>query len=182
MGYRVIPNSKKKEEDVMNTLLKSRDYMFEPFRQQFDKLFDQIVGSDSLSTVKSLTRSGYPKMDIYYTKDEFIIEASVPGLKTENIKVEIIPCRDDNFCIQNGNILKISGEMDYSYQHEKNTTYAVKELRRSHFERSILLPEGIIDEPVATLSDGILKLVWKYPNITPTEARIIPIRQLESKI
>lgn len=160
-------------------LLRDRDFFFEPIKQRFDKVFDDFFSSNGLSTVKNLGQASYPKMDIFYDKNEFIIEACVPGLKTENLKVEVIPRRDGNSTI---NILKISGQMDYTYQRPNGTAYAIRELKRSQFERSIQLPEGIIDEPVATLSDGILKLVWNtLPEVETNEARIIPIRQLEDK-
>lgn len=156
-----------------------------PFQQRFDKLFDQFFGPEGLHSVRSMSRTGYPKLDAYVADGEFRIEASVPGVKHEDLKVEIIPCKEEDYPLQanvaSRKLLKITGQMDYCYQCSPEAVFQLKELRRSHFERQLLLPETIEGDPEAVLDNGILRLVWKLPQEKKQEAKLIPVLKVDAQ-
>lgn len=166
----------------MNTLLNREEAMW-PFRQRFDKLFDQFFGPDGLHSVRSMSRTGYPKLDAYVANGEFRIEASVPGVKHEDLKVEIVPQKEtyNGIDVVGGKVLKITGQMDYCYQNSPDTVFQIKELRRSHFERQVLLPDTIEGDPEAVLDNGILRLVWKLPEEKKEEVKLIPVLKVDAQ-
>jgi HSP20 family molecular chaperone IbpA len=141
----------------MSTLLTTREELFWPFRQQFDKLFDRFFESDSLNAVKGLSKSGYPKLDAFLEGNQYRIQASVPGVKLSDLKVEIVPLKVDG---ADRKVLKVSGKMEDKFQSPQEAVYHVRELRRSYFERALLLPDILIGDPDAELKDGLFTLSW----------------------
>ena len=143
--------------------------MFRPFegRQAFDEFFDQALSSIFGMGVPALKdkikqKSLYPKVDTYCKDDNFIVEAAIPGLTEEHVKVEV----DD------AGILTISGEAQ-----EKREEEGLRELRRSAFSRSWQLPKNVKKETVkATLKSGVLKVVMevekKEKEETPTKKSV----------
>ena len=160
----------------MTSLPMFRDAFFVPVQDEFNRLFDQFFGPDSLHSVRSRGRSGYPKLDVIETMDEYVVEVEVPGVDPDQLQVEIVPWEG---AVGDGRkVLKLSGKKDYDYQYPEGTTWHVKEMRRSQFTRELLLPEYVESDegPDATYEKGVLKLVFKKPEepVTPP-ARAIPI-------
>jgi HSP20 family protein len=89
-----------------------------------------------------------PRVDVHETDNEIIIiDAELPGIRKEDIKVEI-----------KDNVLTISGERKQEKKSETETTKTV-ECRYGKFERSFGLPETVTTENVnAKFKDGILTL------------------------
>lgn len=86
-----------------------------------------------------------PAVDIVDDQNEFKIEAEMPGMGEENIKVSI-----------NNGILTIKGEKSTSKQ-DKDKNYMIREIRYGTSERNIPLPEGIdIDKAKASFKKGML--------------------------
>lgn len=142
--------------------LPSRDDFFYPFEQHFNKIFDEFFNDFGILRSKT----GFPKLDVIQKADEWIVEVAVPGLSSDDVKVDIIPEK-------NKHILKISGKME---KHEEDAEFHVKELRRSAFERSICLPEYVEGDPKATLKNGLLRLVWKVNSpVKEMKIKSIPI-------
>jgi HSP20 family molecular chaperone IbpA len=57
--------------------------------------------------------------------------------------------------------------------------YAIRELKKSSFSRTISLPSWVQDDPDASMKDGILTLKWPLPKSEEPEkpvARKIAIR------
>lgn len=148
----------------MNNLIPKRSDLFFPMEDYFNSIFDNFFNDDSFNSMKS--RSNYPKMDIY-TDDKWNVEVSIPGVKTEDINVEVIPGRIK--------MLKVSGKMG---EEKKSVDYKIKELRRSSFERIVSLPDNVEGEPEATLKDGILKLSWEITKTKEPETKKISIKNL----
>jgi len=160
----------------MRSLPTFRDAFLAPVTEEFDRLFDQFFGPDSLHSVRSRGRSGYPKLDVIETDKEYVVEVEVPGVDPDQLSVEIVPW--DGAAGQDRKVLKLRGKKDYDFQYPEGTTWHMKEMRRSHFTRELLLPEYVESEegPDATYEKGILKLVFKKPEEpTKPEARVIPI-------
>ena len=151
------------------SLLPTRDDLFYPFQQAFDKIFEEF-SSEGLNAAKS--KAGYPRMDVYQTKDAFVIQASLPGCKPEDVKVEILP---DVRQLEDRLTLKLSGQMNEGHQVD-DAKYLVRQLRRSYFEQTMILPEIVSGDPVAHMEDGILTLTWKVKPEVVQQPKLIPIK------
>jgi len=170
----------------MTSLPGFRDAFFAPVHDEFNRLFDQFFGPDSLHAVRSKGRSGYPKLDVIETDREYVVEVEVPGVDPDQLAVEIVPFEDDQeFVTTSGHkmtlsgrkVLRLSGKKDYNYQYPEGTTWHMKEMRRSKFTREVVLPEYLSDaEPDATYEKGVLKLVFEKPvSLKKPEPKTIPI-------
>jgi HSP20 family molecular chaperone IbpA len=156
---------------VNGSLVPRRDDFFGPFESYFNDIFDEMFGG--FSGLKSNARKGFPVLDVVVDDGKWIIEASVPGVKSEDLTVDIEPAKDGL------RLLRISGRMDEAHHYSDKAQYYKKELRRSSFERSLYLPDYINGEPEATLKNGMLKLVWEVPELKIPEKKNIPIKCLE---
>ena len=86
-------------------------------------------------------------LDMYETDDAFVVKAAVPGIKPEDIEIDI-----------SNNVLSIRGE---SREEEKveGARYHRLERRYGRFERTVVLPTRTdIANVDAVLKDGILTL------------------------
>jgi HSP20 family protein len=109
------------------------------------KEFDRNINSEKTSAREFKVS---PRIDIIDREDHYIIYAELPGIKKEDVKIEI----------NEENILTITGEKKDSYDEEKD------KLQRSErffgkFKRSFQLPDDILSDSVkAKFIDGILEL------------------------
>lgn len=93
-----------------------------------------------------LGKNEEPALNIKENNDEFQIELSAPGYSKKDFDVNI-----DNGC------LNISAKRTDTKE-EKDDTYYRKEFSYDSFERSLQLPENVIDEKIkAKYENGILK-------------------------
>lgn len=86
------------------------------------------------------------KLDIRETEQEFIVDAELPGMKKENIKVDV----EDNQLV-------ISASIEENSDQEKEN-YIHRERRYSSISRMVYLPNIDQDAIKAKYSDGILSL------------------------
>jgi len=144
----------------MMTLI-PRDHLMAPIVEEFNKFYDQLFNPNSLQSIRSRARSGYPKLDVFETDEELRIEVAVPGVNPDDLKVELIPLEDKGNLGRR--VLRLSGKMDYQFQTPEGAQFHYKELKRSHFTREQLLPEWASDDPEAVHEHGILTLRWSKP-------------------
>ena len=88
-----------------------------------------------------------PKVDIFEEGDNFVVKAEIPGLKKEEIEVNLT-----------GDMITISGEKKKEEKVEKKDYYR---LERSYgsFTRSFRLPKEVqTDKAKATFKDGVLEV------------------------
>jgi HSP20 family protein len=86
-------------------------------------------------------------MDIYETPDAYEIEASMPGIKPEDVDLSL-----------NNNVLTIRGETK-AEENKEGRNYHLRERRSGSFIRSITLPSSINEDAIeAHYDNGILKL------------------------
>lgn len=157
-----------------NGLVPRRDDLFYPFESFFNQIFDEMW--DDFSGLKSQGKKGFPVLDVLIDDDKWIIEASVPGVKAEDLKVEIDP-PSKNTEKHSARMVTISGHMET--QNSEKAEYHRKELRRSSFERTIQLPDYVAGEPEATLKNGILRLIWNVPGLKMPKKQTIAIKSLD---
>jgi len=93
-----------------------------------------------------------PKVDIYDTKDAFMINAELPGVDKNDIKVDV-----------NGRLLTLRGERKTETE-ENETSYYRREMYCGTFERTFTLPEPVDPALIkAEYKDGVLHLVVPKP-------------------
>ncbi len=93
-----------------------------------------------------------PAVDIQESNGNLVVTAELPGLKKEEVKVELT---DDALIIQ--------GERKCEHKEEREGFYK-SERSYGHFYRSIALPEGAkTDQAKAELNEGVLKVSVPVP-------------------
>lgn len=88
-----------------------------------------------------------PACDIVEAGDSFVVSFDIPGIKKEDLNIEV-----------SGNRLLISGERKFESEENSGSTHRM-ERRYGKFQRAFELPEGIAAESIeANYQDGVLKL------------------------
>jgi HSP20 family protein len=105
-----------------------------------------------------------PALDMYETDDEVVVEAAVPGVKPEEIDVQVT-----------GNVLTIKGERKEEKKEEK-ASYISQERRFGSFSRSVTLPADVdMDEAEAEFEHGVLTLTLpKLESVKPKTIKSRP--------
>ncbi len=115
-----------------------------PFLEMAKRFFDDDF--DYYPPVFETRRNG-GLSNVSENEKEYTIEISAPGLKKEDIKIDL----DDN-------VLRISSEIE-DKKEEKSEGYYRREFCKSSFQRSFTLPRLVDKENIsASMSDGILNL------------------------
>ncbi|MGM0601807.1 MAG: Hsp20/alpha crystallin family protein [Bacillota bacterium] len=123
--------------------------------------FNRFV-SDFFGDVMDFADRGF-RADIKEKDDEFLIEAEMPGMKKENINLEI-----------NEDYLTITAKNEESRE-EKGDNYIRRERRKGTYSRSFYLDNVNEDEIKAEYDDGILKVHLPKKEKTPVKSRTIDI-------
>lgn len=144
-----------KEKDMPNELEPWRPAReMVSLRDAMDRLFE-----DSFITPRG---SVVPRIDIKDKKDFLVVKAELPGLKEEDVDVEV-----------SDGVLTISGETK-DEKEEKEEGYYHKESFSGAFSRSISLPSDVIaDKGDAEMKNGILMIA--FPKAAPKLAKKIQI-------
>ena len=117
-------------------------------REQMDRLWEDAFGS--AWGRRPVTWDGvaaeFP-LDVYQTDKEYIVKASLPGVKPEEVDVNIV-----------GETLSIKAETNEE-KDLKEEGWLLKERRFNSFARSITLPTEVqADKVEATMEHGVLTL------------------------
>jgi HSP20 family protein len=105
-----------------------------------------------------------PAVDIYEEDDSIVAKVELPGMKKEDISVEL-----------NNGILKISGEKKREEKVEKKNYHRIERSSGS-FERRISLPvETQADKAKASFKDGVLQIKIPKSDEAKKKERIIII-------
>jgi len=140
----------------------NREEFLTPFSSLFDDFFNQSFPS---LDVGFLGKTAYPKVDIIDEPDQVVINAEIPGLKKEQVTVEL----------EKG-ILRIRGEKKEEIENKKRN-YVHKELKHSSFCRSFTVGENVNTESVnAKYEDGILEVILKKVQSVPEKDEIKKIK------
>lgn len=141
---------------------------WEPFRdlmslrQAMDRLFEESFVRPS--PAMALSGDGvHAPIDLYQTPSEVVVKASLPGVKPEDIEINIT---DDT--------LTIRGETKGTDE-LKREDYLYREHHHGSFVRSITLPHALqTDKAEATSEDGILTLT--IPKSEDAKPRTIEVK------
>ncbi|MBP7694228.1 MAG: Hsp20/alpha crystallin family protein [Anaerolineales bacterium] len=134
---------------------------YRPIRltEMMDRLFDE-----------TLTR-GYPApaealnvpLDVQAKDDEYVIYASVPGLKADDLEIEVL-----------GNTVTLRGEV-FAPAAEEKASWLLQERAGGKFSRSLTLPAELDSGKVdASLENGVLSL--RLPKAEAARPKAIKVR------
>jgi HSP20 family protein len=138
---------------------------WEPFaelgelRSRFDRMFGDLLDGHE--------REWMPAIDVERENGNLVVRADVPGIKPEEVKIEI---EDD--------ILTVSGSHE-EREEKKDKHFLRRERRYGSFSRSLALPAGVeVKKIKAKTHDGVVEVTIPLPpqakketvKITPTAA------------
>jgi len=132
-------------------------------KNQFDVIFDQFFNDFFNSAIdtdfdffksphEQVSKSTFPKVDINSTKNNYKIEATIPGMSKEDIQISL----DTR---NNVKILTIKGKRNIILN-EKDDCCIRKEIHNSSFSRSFTMPTDIDynKDIKASANNGILTI------------------------
>jgi HSP20 family protein len=130
------------------------------FSDEMDRLFHTSNAADVWA----------PRSDVQFCDGNLVVSAELPGLKKEDVKVEIT---DEALVIEGER--KLEHKEDHEGYHRYERSYG-------KFYRSIPLPEGAKpDQATAELNEGVLKVT--VPAAAVKKARQVPVEQpVEKKV
>jgi HSP20 family protein len=138
----------------------------EPFKElttlqdRLNKVFDGLMPSVPVKD----GNDWIPAVDVYEDKESIVIEVEAPGMKEEDLKVNL-----------ENNTLTITGERKFEKE-EKNKNYYRMERSYGTFSRSFFLPDNVEAKNIkAKYKDGVLKLV--LPKKAESKPQSIPIEK-----
>ncbi|WP_456277381.1 Hsp20/alpha crystallin family protein [Bacillus sp. AK128] len=140
------------EPSKKNQLSSSPQDPFKHVMKSMDDFFNAKPLKGVMNSIDDFfSRSFVPSfpVDLYETKDELVITAEIPGVKREQIYLDIV-----------GNTLRISVEHENEIE-ETNTVqnYYRRERAYQRSERNVQLPYPVSEKQVkASYQNGILKI------------------------
>lgn len=123
---------------------------WEPFREmrRIHDMLDRVMDEGMTGRGDGNWFEGLAPIDVYQTDDDVVIEASMPGVKPEDIEVSVT-----------GDTLTLRGEVREEKDVETERDYHVRERRYRRFARSLTLPSTVdANKAEATMDNGILTL------------------------
>ncbi|MDI1430787.1 Hsp20/alpha crystallin family protein [Polyangium sorediatum] len=138
----------------------------DPFRRM-----REMLAWDPFAEMESFLPQGrafLPDMEVRETKDGYAIRADLPGLKEDDVSIDV-----------SGRRLTISGRREEE-QRDENERYWAYERSYGSFTRSFTLPEGIDPERIdANLSNGVLEVL--IPKSKAEEPKRISVKRGEAR-
>ncbi|CAA0292152.1 putative small heat shock protein HSP20 [Arabidopsis thaliana] len=137
-----------------------RTNVFDPFSLDVFDPFEGFLTPSGLANApaKDVAAFTNAKVDWRETPEAHVFKADLPGLRKEEVKVEV----------EDGNILQISGERSNENE-EKNDKWHRVERSSGKFTRRFRLPENAkMEEIKASMENGVLSVtVPKVPEKKP---------------
>ncbi|NP_001146967.1 16.9 kDa class I heat shock protein 1 [Zea mays] len=147
-----------------------RGSVFDPFSvdlfDPFDSVFRSIVPSSSSAAAASETAAfASARIDWKETPEAHVFKADLPGVKKEEVKVEV----------EDGNVLLISGQRSREKEDKGDKWHRV-ERSSGQFVRRFRLPENAKTEEVrAALENGVLTVTVPKAEVKKPEVKSIQI-------
>ncbi|KAL2525780.1 17.6 kDa class I heat shock protein 3 [Abeliophyllum distichum] len=146
-----------------------RSNVFDPFSLDIWDPFEEFPFSSTIANVPSSAREtsafANARIDWKETPEAHVFKADLPGLKKEEVKVEV----------EEGGVLQISGERSKE-QEEKNDKWHRVERSSGKFLRSFRLPENAkTDKVKASMENGVLTVTVPKEEVKKPEVKSIEI-------
>lgn len=136
---------------------------FEDLVNRYNRMFGLTLANGEREGRDLFSRSDWaPAVDIKETDEAFTIEAELPGMKKEDVKVTV----DDG-------VLSIQGERKHEEETEDKKHHRIERVYGS-FLRRFTLPENVDENSIkASFQDGVLTLNLKKAE--PKEPKAIEV-------
>jgi HSP20 family protein len=148
--------------------------MMRRISEDMDRIFSDFFGPNLFRWARPEGFAGaigeetfWPQVELHHEGDKLVVQADVPGLKREDINVEV---RDQE--------LRISGERRSESERSERGLYRNERMYGS-FLRTIPLPEGTKpDTASASFENGVLRIEIEAPNSSaPGRGRRIEVQE-----
>jgi HSP20 family protein len=139
---------------LMRRMAEDMDRLFQDFgfANALPGISSAAAARDPWRQARSIAQGWAPQIETFRRGDRLIIRADLPGLKRDDVKVEV-----------DGDLLAISGERR-SEREDSRDDYYRSERHYGQFYRAIPLPEGAnADEINASFRDGVLEISLRAP-------------------
>lgn len=149
----------------MALLRKREEGALTPLRREMDRLFEDFGKTRWPAWPAWMQEEGglAPAVEVGETDDEFFVKAQVPGLKREDVEVELA----------DGGIT-IKGEAKEEKE-EKKKNYYRREFSYGHFARTIPVPsDADASKAKADLKDGVLSV--RVPKTEESKKRSVKLK------
>lgn len=125
----------------------------------FDRIVDSLLRPSVANTVNF-----QPSCDVRETKDHYLVTFDMPGVKKDDIKIEVL-----------NNQLHILGERRYELKEDEGEATLRHERAYGKFERTFALPSTINTEKIeANYENGVLNVA--LPKAEAAKGRTIQIQ------
>ncbi|GLT93017.1 hypothetical protein SLE2022_108240 [Rubroshorea leprosula] len=146
-----------------------RSNIFDPFSLDIWDPFEGFPFNSTVANVPSSAREtsafANARIDWKETPEAHIFKADLPGLKKEEVKVEV----------EEGRVLQISGERSREVE-DKNDTWHRVERSSGKFLRRFRLPENAkMDQVKASMENGVLTVTVPKEEVKKPEVKSIDI-------
>ncbi|KAG6404394.1 hypothetical protein SASPL_136640 [Salvia splendens] len=140
--------------------------VFDPFSLDvWDPFQDFPLSNNFPSSARETTAVASARIDWKETPEAHLFKVDVPGLKKEEVKVEV----------EDGGILQISGERSKE-QEEKNDKWHRIERSSGKFCRRFRLPENAkLEQVKAAMENGVLTVTVPKEEVKKPEVKAIDI-------
>jgi len=130
--------------------------------REMNRLFDSFFRGDMVDD-GTIGSTWTPAVDILEKQDSYVLEAELPGLKKEDVKISV-----------QDNILTLRGEKKDEHK-ESRKGYLRMETGYGSFMRSFTLPSTINTSKIeAEFKDGILKIL--VPKAEEAKEKLIEVK------
>ncbi|KAL2899019.1 18.2 kDa class I heat shock protein [Bienertia sinuspersici] len=143
-----------------------RSNVFDPFSlDTWDPFFSSSLSANVPSSARETSQFAATRVDWKETPEAHVFKVDLPGLKKEEVKVEV----------EEGRILQISGERSKEHE-EKNDKWHRLERSSGKFLRRFRLPENAkMEEVKANLENGVLAVTIPKVEEKKPEVKTIDI-------
>ncbi|BAB64127.1 putative heat shock protein [Oryza sativa Japonica Group] len=143
-----------------------RSNVFDPFSldlwDPFDSVFRSVVPATSDNDTAAFANA---RIDWKETPESHVFKADLPGVKKEEVKVEV----------EEGNVLVISGQRSKEKE-DKNDKWHRVERSSGQFMRRFRLPENAkVDQVKAGMENGVLTVTVPKAEVKKPEVKAIEI-------
>ncbi|KAI3848267.1 hypothetical protein MKW92_023796 [Papaver armeniacum] len=147
------------------------DPIFSGLQDMFDVSdhdVEKSVNTPSKMYVRDAKAMAATPADIKEYPDSYVFVLDMPGLKSEEIKVQV----------EENNVLVVTGMRQREDEKEKEVKYVMMERRIGKFMRKFILPENANLEAISAVCvDGVLTItVQKLPPPEPKKPRTIQVQ------
>ena len=129
---------------------KENEFISFPIRltQEVERLFDEMI-HQPWGFCREI-RGWNPSVDLFETTDALILEADLPGVRAEDVNVEV---KDGELVLQ--------GSRSFEKSHN-NGKYHTMERCCGDFVRRMKLPQSILDDEIQVeFRDGVLRAILR---------------------